>query len=150
MSELETIMSGLQEAYDQAEGYNPPPDGDGRHSVIIKSIKEVPFTQDDEDFIAINPVYEILDGDHNGWVMDGDRGLLGPPANQRVQMGLRDLKLLAKVLNKGKPLPVLADAVAIIKGAAGAQLVVEVTHGVAKRSGKSFANVKPRELLTSG
>lgn len=149
MSELATIMSGLQEAYDQAESRNDPPDGDARYSVIIKSVKEVPFTLDNEEFIALTPVLEILDGYHVGFVMDGDQGLLGPSGNQRVQMGLRDLKLLAKVLNKGKPLPVLSDAVAIVKGSTGAQLVVEVEHGVSKK-GKPFANVKPKELLASG
>ena len=40
MSELETIMAGLQDAYDLAESYNAPPDGDARYSVIVKSVKE--------------------------------------------------------------------------------------------------------------
>lgn len=149
-NELDQIMATCQEAYENAESYNAPPDEDGRFTVIVKGVKEVPFTQEDEDFVAISPSYEILDGPHTGWVMDGDRGLLGPASNNRVQMGLRDLKLLAKVLNSGKPLPAITDAVAIIKGSVGAQLIVEVTHGVAKKSGKPFANVRPKELLSSG
>ena len=148
-SELEQIMATCQEAYELAESYNAPPDGDNTYSVIVKAVKEVSFSQDTEDFVALSPSYEILDGPHTGWVMDGDRGLLGPASSVRVQMGLRDLKLLAKVLNSGKPLPAISDAVAIIKGSVGAQLMVQVTHGVAKGSGKPYANVRPLELLSS-
>lgn len=150
MRELDQIMAQCQEAYEQAESYNEPPAEDGRYTVLIKNIKEVAFSNNSDEFVALSPVYEVLDGEHAGWVMDGDRGLLGPASDVKVQMGLRDLKLLAKILNRGKPFATLSDACAVIKGSIGAQLIVEVSHGVAKKTGREFSNVRPKELLSVG